>query len=86
MITRKESYLYLINTEKGERKELIQNIGENFFDEFRLIGFIKEGMDGKWIERWQLTPFGKMQINSYLKFQEIDEELDEICKELDISR
>lgn len=79
-----EAYNYLIKTENGERSEAIKKIGEDLFTELRLIGFIKEGMDGNWIERWQITPFGREQINTYLKFEEIDNELDEICKELNI--
>lgn len=85
MMTKIEAYNYLIKEEKGKRSDVINSIGEDLFTEFRLIGFIKEGMDGNWVERWQITPFGKEQMNTYLKFQEIDRELDEICKELNIS-
>ncbi len=55
------------------------------FDEFRLVGIIKEGMNGKWVERWMLTTFGKNQIIGEIEFFEMEKELDILCEELQIT-
>ena len=82
MKTREEAYEYLIKNGQGETKILKKEIGEDIFDELRLIGFIKEGMDGNWVERWQITSFGKEQISAYLKFCEIAKEVERLCKNI----
>lgn len=84
-MTREEAYKYLLETEKGEREDIIEKIGKDLFNELRLVGFIKEGMDGKWIQRWKTTSFGIRQMRSYVKFSETDKELDDICSKLKIS-
>lgn len=63
---RGQAYRYLFNMRQGKTEELIKEIGPALFDEFRLVGYIKEGMSGKWVERWQLTKFGENQISTYI--------------------
>lgn len=65
-IKRGQAYRYLFNTRQGKTEELIKEIGSILFDEFRLVGYIKEGMSGNWVERWQLTKFGENQISTYI--------------------
>ena len=75
---RQKAYTYLIEKKCGYREDLIKKITEELFDEFCLIGFIREGMDGEWKERWTLTDFGKSQITSHFNFMEKSEKLKSI--------
>lgn len=85
MMAREEAYKYLLRERQGERESIIKNIGEDLFTELRLVGFIKEGMDGNWVQRWQITSLGDEQMSSYIEFNEMDKELEKICAELEIS-
>lgn len=80
METRKTACEYLLKKDNGTKKELIEEIDEELFNEFRLIGYFKEGVDGSLAERWKLTDFGKSQIRSYLEFYKISEELRAVVK------
>jgi len=82
---RKTAYEYLLKKKCGFKKELIDVIGLDFFDEFRLIGFIKEGMDSDWEKRWEITNFGESQMNSYLHFIEVNEKLKKIKQKLEVA-
>lgn len=65
----------MLKKNKGTKAELIQEIGADLFNEFRLIGYLKEGVDGALDERWKITEFGKNQISSIKEFYEISDEL-----------
>jgi hypothetical protein len=85
MTERQIAYDYLIKTKCGYRDDLIKKITLELFDEFRLIGFIKEGMDGEWKQRWKITDFGESQITSHLTFIKISEKLKLINKKYNIA-
>lgn len=65
----------MLKKNKGTKAELIQEIGADLFNEFRLIGYLKERVDGALDERWKITEFGKNQISSIKEFYEISDEL-----------
>ncbi len=75
---RKEAYNYILTEKNGPQNEILRAIGNDLFQEFCLVGFIKQGMDGAWVERWQITEFGKSQISSYLELYNIKNNLNEI--------
>ena len=75
METREAAYDYMLRKKKGTKAELIEEIGADLFNEFRLIGYLKEGVDGTMDERWKITDFGASQIGSYLEFYEISKRL-----------
>ena len=72
---RQIAYKYLLEKRSGYRDELISVITDELFEEFCLIGFITEGMDGEWNERWRLTDFGESQITSHFRFIKVTERL-----------
>lgn len=80
VINKQQAFEYLLNKKSGFKKDL--RISEELFNEFCLVGYIKQGMDGNWAERWHLTKFGECQIQSYLSFFKKADELSEIYKSL----
>jgi len=85
MTNRKTAYEYLLDNQCGFRKDLINEIGIDFFNEFRLIGFIKEGMNSDWEKRWEITNFGESQMRSYLNFIDVNEKLKKIKQKLEVA-
>lgn len=63
---RVNAYEYLLDKECGWRKDAENAVTKKLFRELRNVGYIKEGMDGEWRERWSLTEFGESQIRSYV--------------------
>ena len=82
---RQKAYEYIIEKKCGYREDLVKQITQELFDEFRLIGFIKEGMDGEWKERWKITEFGKFQITSHFNFINISEKSQSINRKFNIA-
>lgn len=70
---RKKAYEYLLANKCGRRNET--TLCDELYKEFCLIGFIKEGMDGNWTPRWQVTDFGTHQMKTYLNFSKVKEKL-----------
>jgi len=82
-IDRKVAYEFLLSKKCGFKNVLIEIIGDNFFNEFRLIGYIKEGMNSDWKERWAITDLGESQMTSYVRFVEVNEKLKLIKEKLE---
>ncbi len=60
------AYHYLLSQRKGTKEAFMSALGEGYFTDFRNVGYIKEDVNGKWEERWQLTDFGEQQAQAYL--------------------
>lgn len=60
------AYNYLLSHRMGTKQAFTSALGEGYFIDFRNVGYIKEGINGKWEERWQLTDFGEQQVQAYL--------------------
>jgi len=78
VISREDAYNYIYTQKCGTQQTLQARIGNELFDELCLIGYIKQGMDGSWNERWEITCFGESQIKAYLNFSEKNRELDKL--------
>ena len=61
-----KAYDYLLSERKGTKEAFTRTLGESCFTDFRNVGYIKEDVNGKWEERWQLTDFGEQQAQAYL--------------------
>jgi len=81
--SREEAYRYILATECGYTNEI--GIAPELFEEFCLVGYIKQGMDGEWNERWHITDFGRVQIKSYLNFFDQENELKNLLTNLGIA-
>ena len=85
VVKRIEAYEYLNEKKSGLKSEIIKVIKQQLFEEFCLVGFIKEGVDGNWNERWQITDFGKSQVTSHLNLIKINQKLESIKEEFHIN-
>lgn len=85
-MTREDKYRILLDFKDGvgTREELIRKIGKDSYDEFCYVGTIKQGMDGRMEQRWQVTPFGRSQVDDYLALCQLDDNLDALCKQYGI--
>ena len=73
---REEAYQYVLDEKHGSVSKLKENLQQEVFNDFLRLGYIKQGMDGEWDERWQLTEFGKEQMESYISLNNQTELLD----------
>ena len=84
---REIAYEYILKEGCGRKDVLLKKIGQDLFDEFCFVGYIKQGMDGNLNERWKLTNFGRSQTKSYFDFKnktkEIVNEFNAIQKEVE---
>ncbi len=80
---REEAYSYILSTDNGFIDEI--EITQDLFNDFCLVGYIKQGMDGDWRERWQVTDFGKSQLQSYINFFDQEQELSDLLSRLGIA-
>ncbi len=66
---RKEAILFIANKQHGSKNELINQIGEKFFNQFCRMGFIKKGvtqnLGAQVHSTWQITQLGKEQQEFY---------------------
>ena len=77
---KRTAFEYLMEHKCGSVSEL--QISEELFNEFCLVVYIRQGMDGSWNERWHLTEHGEHQISSYIDFFQRTDELLKIGQEL----
>lgn len=66
-LTRKEAVQYLAQQGEGGNTELIEKIGEDLFEQFSCLGFIKAGK-----KTWKITQTGIRQ--NYFYREPTDEE------------
>ena len=80
-----DAYKHILETKCGNKTDLVEKITLELFEEFCLVGYIQEGMDGKWNERWQITSFGASQIQTYLNFSQKEKGLDAFIQTLGVA-
>jgi len=66
---REVAYEYFsLEKNHGSREEIDEKkVSPELFEELCRVGFVSQGVDGRMQDRWQLTDFGKSQIESYLE-------------------
>lgn len=69
--TRKSAILYINKWKSGKRDDLVKNIGGEFYAQFGLMGFIKQGVTYKKsnisepVPTWKITKLGEEQMEFY---------------------
>lgn len=85
---RKEAIIYIAEECRGNRNDLVNEIGEDLFNQFCSLGFIKKGItfteDQKEISTWQITESGKKQKEFYRGPNEEEERLGKLFFSLGI--
>lgn len=85
---RRDAILYIAEQRRGTKDALIHKIGEDFYNQFCRMGFIKKGVSIA--ERkaptstWQITELGKKQKEFYREPNHREKELGKIYFSLGI--
>lgn len=75
---RVEAYKYVLRHDHGNVADLQKSLSSELFEDFLLLGFIKQGMDSKGTERWQVTIFGRGQLRESIRLLEQRDEIADI--------
>lgn len=75
---RKEAIRYIADVHQGTRDDLISIIGEELYNQFSRMGFIRRGIskkNEKFASTWQITELGVKQEHFYRSPDEQEKEL-----------
>ena len=60
-----EAIEFINNQVNGTKTELIKEIDKDLYEEFCLLGYIKQGLNGHHQATWKITEQGKSQHDFY---------------------
>jgi hypothetical protein len=84
-MTREEAIAIVFVSKKGTKEDLIFSIGEKFYSQFCLMGFITQGfslVDEKPVNTWSITERGNSIHNFYRRPTENEKLMGRYCNSL----
>lgn len=88
MKDRKDAILYIAGQGHGTKESLISEIGEELYDQFCYMGFIRKGVTVTGQEKpastWRITELGKKQKDFYREPDQREKELGKLYFSLDL--